>query len=724
MTISNFCFTYFNFFFLFERDRKVSLILCIYPKKAENFLKKVQNIDDTGVKNYNRDRNKRGRELFVKKKGNISIKAKLLGIIIPVVIAIILILVFTAYHVSSGIIESYSKNLLESSVNNQASKIEAWLEENLASMQMAKTMIEKLHPDETQLQTILDASCGYSENYPDGLFLADANGSFLKGTDSKKQEPNPKESMWYQEGMTRVNMAVGSAHQNPDGTNVVSASGLLNDGSDTVRVIAADMTLDRISVIVNSFIEMHDAEAFLVDKDSSVILASRDSDLISKTLGADGQSAFYKDVEKKVSGKSYDFCTLDGNMTVFKEVNGTNWLLVSYVPTNVVLADLVGLRNLMIIFSIISILVLCVLIERVTHVVIRPVKEMTRVITSMASGDFTVSMKVKGNDEIAVMGRSVEHFIASMKEMIRQMGHVSDRLEKQAGSSKNVSGEMNSAANIQSQSMTELNATVDQLSVSVNEIAQNATQLAGVVADTKEDSDKVEDKMRTTVEVSEKGKADMESVGNALHNIEISIHNLEEAVNKVGTASGEIVDIIKLIGDIAEETNLLSLNASIEAARAGEAGRGFAVVASQIGVLAKNSADSVAHITSLINEINGLVDDAVKQAGSSASDIESSADLIHTAVDTFDQIFQNIQETSHLIEGVVEKINQVDQVATNVAAISEEQAASSDEILATSESMLQQAKSISKNSEQVEEEAGNLAESADQLADQVKQFQI
>lgn len=540
----------------------------------------------------------------MKKKGNISIKAKLLGIIIPVVIAIILILVFTAYHVSSGIIESYSKNLLESSVNSQASKIEAWLEENLASMQMAKTMIEKLHPDETQLQTILDASCGYSENYPDGLFLADANGSFLKGTDSKKQEPNPKESMWYQEGMTRVNMAVGSAHQNPDGTNVVSASGLL------------------------------------------------------------------------------------------------------------------------IIFSIISILVLCVLIERVTHVVIRPVKEMTRVITSMASGDFTVSMKVKGNDEIAVMGRSVEHFIASMKEMIRQMGHVSDRLEKQAGSSKNVSGEMNSAANIQSQSMTELNATVDQLSVSVNEIAQNATQLAGVVADTKEDSDKVEDKMRTTVEVSEKGKADMESVGNALHNIEISIHNLEEAVDKVGTASGEIVDIIKLIGDIAEETNLLSLNASIEAARAGEAGRGFAVVASQIGVLAKNSADSVAHITSLINEINGLVDDAVKQGRSSASDIESSADLIHTAVDTFDQIFQNIQETSHLIEGVVEKINQVDQVATNVAAISEEQAASSDEILATSESMLQQAKSISKNSEQVEAEAGNLAESADQLADQVKQFQI
>ena len=157
----------------------------------------------------------------------------------------------------------------------------------------------------------------------------------------------------------------------------------------------------------------------------------------------------------------------------------------------------------------------------------------------------------------------------------------------------------------------------------------------------------------------------------------------------------------------------------------GNAGRGFAVVASRLGCLQKSSADSVAHITSLINEINGLVDDAVKQGRSSASDIESSADLIHTAVDTFDQNFPEYPGNQPSDRGCgSKKINQVDQVATNVAAISEEQAASSDEILATSESMLQQAKSISKNSEQVEEEAGNLAESADQLADQVKQFQI
>ena len=264
--------------------------------------------------------------------------------------------------------------------------------------------------------------------------------------------------------------------------------------------------------------------------------------------------------------------------------------------------------------------------------------------------------------------------------------------------------------------MHELNDTVDQLSVSVNEIAENVTQLAGVAAETKNDGDSVDIKMRETVEVSEKGRMDMEHVSEALNNIELSIRSLEEAVNKV--------DIIKLIGDIADETNLLSLNASIEAARAGEAGRGFAVVASEIGSLAKNSTESVEHITQLITEINKLVEDAVSQAGDSVVEIGDSAVLIHTAVDTFNTIFNNIKATNELMANVVEKIGHVDEVATNVAAICEEQAASSDEIMATSESMLGQADNISKNSGQVEISAEELAASAEQLSNQVQQFHI
>ena len=654
-----------------------------------------------------------------KEKGIVSIKVKLLGVIVPVVIVSILVLVLIAYRTSAGLIESYSENLLESSVENQASQIEGWLEQNIGAFQIAKTTIENTKPDDKELQTMLDSYYNYNSNYPEGLYIADETGKLWKASDSTMSESDPVNSVWYQEGLTRVNMAIGSSYVNSEGVSVISASGILNDGSGKMKVISADMTLDRISVIVNAFIKMKNAEAILVDKDTATILASRDS-----ALGSDGSSVFEQSVAAKIADRDYSFSTLDGNMTVFKEVSGTNWILVSYIPTSIVLADLANLRNLMILISVISILILCVVIERTTHVVIAPVRKLTNVIRAMTDGDFTVSVKSSGNDEIALMSRSVERFITSMKQMIASMGDISGKLGTQADASDSVSREMQSAANVQSQSMSELNMTVDQLSVSVNEIADNATKLAGVVADTKDDSVNVGNKMRETVEVSQKGREDMEHVGEALENIRTSIQNLEAAVNKVGTASGEIVEIVQLIGNIAEETNLLSLNASIEAARAGEAGRGFAVVASEIGTLASNSTASVEHISKLIHEVNELVADAVRQAGDSADNINESSGLIHTAIDTFDKIYDNIQQTSALIDQMVDKINQVDEVATNVAAISEEQAASSDEILATSESMLTQAKGIAENSENVAKESRSLTESSIQLADQVKLFRI
>ncbi|MCI8884085.1 MAG: HAMP domain-containing protein [Lachnospiraceae bacterium] len=658
------------------------------------------------------------------KQGIISIRMKLLAIIVPIVVALMVALVLVAYRTSAEIIEDYSKNLLESSVGNQSAQIEGWLNENIEAFQAVKAAIENTRPDDKQLQTILDGYYNYNSNYPNGLYIADREGNMFQASEAPKDEGNPVDSTWYQEGLTRVNMAVGSAHVNSHGENVISASGILNDGSGQTRVISADMTLDRISIIVNGFIEMEDAESFLVDGRDGTILANRDQSLINKKIGSEGSSQFQKQVGEQIEARNYEFGVLDGNMTVFQKVAGTDWILVSYVPRKVVLADLDRLRMIMAIISGVSILVLCLVIERVTHVVISPVRKLTAVITAMTEGDFTVTVNSKGHDEIAVMSRSLERFIHSMKEMISSMGNISSRLGTQADTSDNMSRQMETAASIQSESMGELNSTVDQLSLSVYEIAENATKLAGVVADTKEDSNNVEQKMQETVDVSKKGRQDMERVGRELDNIRASIRNLEEAVNKVGTASGEIVAIVQLIGNIAEETNLLSLNASIEAARAGEAGRGFAVVASEIGKLANNSTDSVEHISKLIEEVNSLVADAVRQTGNSADDIGKSSGLIHTAIDTFEKIFVNIQETSELIENMVGKINEVDEVAANVAAISEEQAASSDEILATSENMLEQAKGIAKNSANVAEESKSLTASSEELADQVKLFRI
>lgn len=657
------------------------------------------------------------------KKKMRSIKAKLLGTILPVAAVMVLAIATTSYLISKNIITEYSQNLLSSSIANQANEIESWLNENLSAFQTVKRAIEGTQPDEEALQRILDSYYQFNDNYPDGLYVADENGKLMKASGSDKAESDLLQSVWYREGITRLNMAFTDAYTDENGEALVSASGILDNGSDVLQVISADLSLQRISIIVNSYIEMEDAQAFLVNSKDGTILAHRDNSLISTRL-ADSGDAFMRDVGEKLGQRDFQMAEIDGRMTAFTEIEGTDWILVSYIPTEIIYADIDGVRILMVVIGLVSLLLLAVLIERVVQVVIRPVRELTKIITAMTDGDFTVNITTKSNDEIGVMSRGVERFIKSMRGMILSIHGVSDKLHVQADNSNSVSGDMYDASRLQSDSMQELNNTVEQLSVSVNEIADNATTLAAVAANTRDDGKQVDLKVKETVEVSRQGKADMQNVSAAMQSINDSMRKLQQAIDKVGNASEEITKITGVISDIADETNLLSLNASIEAARAGEAGRGFAVVATEIGKLAQTSSDSVHNIESLISEINVLVKDAVSQADDSVSNIQSSSELVKGALQTFDAIFDNIDEVNHLVQQMIEKVEQVDNVAVNVAAISEEQAASSEEILATSTTMVEQAHNITENSETVAEGAKELTESAVELANQVNMFKV
>lgn len=653
----------------------------------------------------------------------VSIKYKLLGIILPVVILVMVILVGISYSISKSIIRKYSENLLNSSIENQANQIEAWLEENLSAFQMAKDIIENTKPEEKALQSLLDGYYGVNDNCVDGLYVADIKGNLMTAAGSAKAEKNPCESVWFQEGMTRWNMGFTEAYTNASGEAVISAAGILQDGSDVMKVIAADLTLERVSIIVNSFIEMNQAQAFLVSSETGTILAHREMALISQKL-SDTENTFLKQVGQAIAEQNYDMTEIAGNITGFSQIDGTDWILVSYIPKEIIYSDIDMVRFAMIVICLVSVILIAILIERVVNIVIKPVKNLTHVITSMTAGDFTIEVQDAHNDEIGVMNRHVEKFIVTMRSMITSIHDVSKRLGKQANTSDELSSQMYSASRLQSQSMKELNSTVEQLSLSVTEIAENATTLAMVVADTRDDGEQVNKKMRKTVDVSQKGKTDIQHISEAMGEINESVQKLKIAIDKVGKASGEITNITGLIGEIAEQTNLLSLNASIEAARAGESGKGFAVVATEIGQLAKTSADSVHNIEELITEISTLVNDTVKQTDESVENIDKSSELVENALQTFDVIFDNINEVDSLVKSMIEKVEKVDEVASNVAAISEEQAASSQEILATSEDMVQQAENITKDSQGVSDGAKELLQSAEVLYEQVATFKV
>ncbi len=653
----------------------------------------------------------------------VSIKVKLLGIILPVVIVIMILLVGILYYISKNIIKEYSENLLGSSIENQANQIEAWLDENLSAFCAVKQTIEQTSPGGQQLQAILDSYYGFNDNYPEGLYIADENGSLMKASASERTETDPTQAVWYKEGLTRWNMGLTKAYTNAGGEEVISASGILDDQSGTIKVISADLTLERISIIVNSYIEMDQARAFLVSSSDGTILAHHESSLISTKLG-ESKDAFMRDIWQKVSQYDFEMVEIDSNMAALSQIQGTDWVLVSYIPTRVIYADIDSVRNMMLGIGLLSVILLAVLVERVVHMVIRPVKELIRVITAMTNGDFTVEIEAGSNDEIGVMSGHVQQFIRTMRQMIASIHTVSDKLGTQAGDSDKISRDMYDASRLQGQSMRELNTTVEQLSVSVGEIAEHATTLAMVVSDTKDDGENVNGKMQETVAVSRSGQEDLQRVNSAMEMINVSVQKLQQSIDEVGKASREITNITEIIGNIADQTSLLSLNASIEAARAGDAGRGFAVVATEIGQLAGTSADAVHNIEGLISQINALVGDTVKKTKESVDNISHSNRLVGDTLQTFDAIFGNIDQVSTLVHEMIKKVEKVDEVATNVAAISQEQAASSEEILATSETMVRQVDNITNSSERVSGGAKELTASAQELYEQVARFRI
>jgi len=663
-----------------------------------------------------------------KKQVKFGIQAKLMIFIIPLMVVSFVAMTLIAYNTASDSIVSKTEDLLFAQTTVTAGDIENWVIKNQQIFETVADTIEGVQMSDAETLEYFSLYYNTYEDFPNGFYLATEHNELIDASGWEPEE-DLRESEWYQEGLKHTSFQMGKPYKDElTGGQVVSVTRLLENFGGRQAVISVDIALENVAkaVSVNSIVG--DGGAVVMDAGTTTILADKLNPSWVGKLAIEQTDPVYKKLANLVSLYKTGLQNLEINgeeyVVVFDQIEGTSWYLAAYTSTDSVYGELTTLTALLGAFSagvtILMCIILVVLIGRIT----KPLHKLTDTIVAVTGGDFTADVVVKGNDEVTVMARSMREFLSVMRDTLGSISNVSDTIDSQAKGSNRISGELHESAVGQSEAMSQMRQNLEELVDSIEVIADSATKLATVVADTNESGRQAIENIEDTMKEAAGGRDSMNSVTVSMSEVKDSMGTLEVAITDVGTAAVKINEITTTIRNIADETNLLALNASIEAARAGDAGRGFAVVATEIKKLAETSAAAANEISVLIDSVTGLINETVEQSHRSMEQINSSSELVDVASEQFDNIFQSIESTNDIIQNMISQIYEANDVATNMAAITEEQSASAEEIEATALSVQELANAVTENSSNVSDDSSQLAITAEDLKQQIGKFTI
>ncbi|MCF8198667.1 MAG: nitrate- and nitrite sensing domain-containing protein [Sulfuritalea sp.] len=299
---------------------------------------------------------------------------------------------------------------------------------------------------------------------------------------------------------------------------------------------------------------------------------------------------------------------------------------------------------------------------RVARGISSPLRNLIRIAEeSVSSSNFTIAAPESGPLEVARTGIAFNHLTQKFRDIIQDTKRSSDRITEAANTLSINSQKVKEGSLVQSAASESVAAAVEQASVSISETAANARNASDVVVRAQEDSEKTLAAMRETV--------------STINGVARLIAESGKKVEKLDESSQRIGNIVQVIRDIADQTNLLALNAAIEAARAGEQGRGFAVVADEVRKLAERTAVATGEIGALIGTIQENVGGTVivmQQANTQVGESLERVDATEKALQRIDEgsreVSSNVNTISHAL---AEQDVAVRQIAVNVEQIAQ-----------------------------------------------------
>ncbi|WP_150912576.1 methyl-accepting chemotaxis protein [Marinobacter halotolerans] len=440
-------------------------------------------------------------------------------------------------------------------------------------------------------------------------------------------------------------------------------------GNEFAGVVGVDINLSTLQETIESVSrELYSGQSrvTLLSKKGLIAASSHYSEFLGRPLAEalPEKAGAYTTLHQSEQGYD-DGETLAVSYPIDIELPGTEWSLLIELPRETALADVAEITGLLsaevnatarnqalvgVLVSVIAIGILILLVRSVT----RPLNEIRDRMKSLASaeGDLTRELKIDTHAELIELAGGFNQFLGRLRTMINDLKDVNAKVSQQAADVNTIARETNDQTESQ-------HDDIESVVTAMNEMSAAAGEVAGFAGEAAENAQKAQDGIRFT-------KDTLTSAVNGVSALASDMDEASTAIGHVATRSEDINRIIEVIRGIAEQTNLLALNAAIEAARAGEQGRGFAVVADEVRTLASRTRESTDEISQMIDGLQG--------------DVGGAVTVIKGGVDRATQAVDGTREADHSLATVVERIGSIVEHVTQVATAAEEQSSVSEEI--------------------------------------------
>jgi methyl-accepting chemotaxis protein len=284
----------------------------------------------------------------------------------------------------------------------------------------------------------------------------------------------------------------------------------------------------------------------------------------------------------------------------------------------------------------------------------KPLDRISYAFHHIGEGDLTKRVEQDSQDEMGMLSAEMNQFVGKLHDTIAKVAQASSVLSSKARSLSSVSATVSEGTREQANQATHAASAVEEMSATVSEMAKNAQEMTSM-------SDVATKAAQSGGGVVRQAITDMQLVHE-------SVQQTAEKIALLGKGSQEISEIIKVITDIADQTNLLALNAAIEAARAGEQGRGFAVVADEVRKLAERTTRATSEISNMIASIQRETEEAVSAMKAGTARVETGVTLVNEAGQHLDNILTSANTVTTMVQRMAASIGEQSTVANQLAS--------------------------------------------------------